>query len=57
MLTMQALLADLMLSMGAQINQGLVEYKAWLENAISALRGPLKVSKGLQSQAQNNLIK
>ncbi len=54
---MQALLADLMLSMGAQINQGLVEYKAWLENAISALRGPLKVSKGLQSQAQNNLIK
>jgi len=56
MSTTQALLADLTLSADAQINQGLVEYEAWLENAISALRGPLKVSKGPQSHTQNNLI-
>jgi hypothetical protein len=54
--TRQAPSEDLMLSPDAPINQGLIEYEGWLENAISTLRGPFRISKGPQFQAQNNLI-
>lgn len=54
MSTTRASLADLTLSADASINQGLIEYEAWLENAVSILRELVDMDP--QSQTQNDLI-
>jgi hypothetical protein len=46
----------LMLSPDSHINQSLIEYEDWLKDAISALKGPLRVSGGPQLQVLNDLI-
>jgi hypothetical protein len=45
-----------MLSPDSQINQALIEYEDWLKDAISALKGPFRMSSGPQLQVQNDLI-
>ncbi len=47
---------DLVLCPDAIINQSVIEYKGWLQNSISALRGPLRITKGPQSHIQQKLI-
>jgi hypothetical protein len=42
----QVSLKDLILSLDALINQGLIEYKGWLEIAISTLEVPFRIFKG-----------
>lgn len=44
--TKQPSAEDLILSPDATINQAMIEYEDWLQNSISALRGPLKKMKG-----------
>ena len=56
MSTTRASLADLTLSTDASINQGLIEYEAWLENAVSILRELLDISANRQSHTHIILI-
>jgi hypothetical protein len=55
-MTSQTSEEDLMLCPDAAINQAMIEYEGWLQNTISALRGPLKRTKGPQSHVRKMLI-
>ena len=48
--------ADLTLSVDTSINQGLIEYETWLENAVSILRETFDSSKDPQSYTRCDLI-
>lgn len=56
MSTRQVSVEDLVLSPEAIINRSVIEYEGWLQDSISALTGPLRITKGPQSRVQKRLI-